>query len=166
MPRLVQQFYWMISNSIIGHIHLVRYEDLSLDPFGTTDKLLKFLDLAPSKLIEKFIEHQTEASRNDSLSSTSLETKGQVIPYTKDNKSWEEKQDHLHKYSTHRNSKATAFKWTTTMKSRDILKVQRACKQPMMMLGYNLMTELSKKKRDVGFPLIYKSSEEIWPTSA
>ena len=55
---------------IKGRIHLIRYEDLSVDPFGTTDHLLKFLDLAPNKLIETFIEQHTQTSRNTTETST------------------------------------------------------------------------------------------------
>ena len=131
----------------------------------TTDKLLKFLDLAPSKLIEKFIEHQTEASRNDSSSSSYLGTNKQFIPSTKDERPREKQPNLLHTYSTPKNSKAAAFKWMKTMKSKDILKVQRVCKEPMMMLGYNLLTQLSQNKRNGSFPLIVKSSEEVWTTS-
>ena len=53
---------------ILGRIHLIRYEDMSVDPFGTTDKLLKFLDFSPSNLIEKFVEGHTKTTRNSAIS--------------------------------------------------------------------------------------------------
>ena len=103
---------------------------------------------------------------NDSSSSSYLGTNKQFIPSTKDETPREKQPNLLHTYSTPKNSKAAAFKWMKTMKSKDISKVQRACKEPMMMLGYNLMTKLSESKRDVGFPMIVKSSEEVWTTLA
>ncbi len=41
-----------------------RYEDLSLDPFRTTDQLLKYLDLNPNKLIESYLESHTNSKRS------------------------------------------------------------------------------------------------------
>ena len=53
-----------LSHFILGKIHLIRYEDLSLDPFNSTDNLLRFLDLPPNRLIENFIEEHTMITRN------------------------------------------------------------------------------------------------------
>ena len=137
---------------------------MSLDPFGTTDNLLKFLDLAPNKLIEKFIEQHTQTSRDSTTSSSSLST-------AKDDTTTKLKEQSMQDqpnlaYSTSKNSKATAFKWKKTMKSKDILKVQRVCKKPMRMLGYNPMTHISENKIDDSFPIIVKSSNELWSSKA
>lgn len=123
-----------------GHIHLIRYEDLSLDPYVQTDRLLKFLDLSPNKLIEKFIEDHTETSRHS--------LKYRRNPYT-----------------TFRDSKTTAFLWKKTMKEEDVLNVQMACKEPMEMLGYNMMKNISRNKEDNEFPIIVKSSQDLWNTN-
>ena len=48
----------------LGHVHLVRYEDLCIDPFETTNDLLRFLELPNHKLIEEFIKGRTRSSRN------------------------------------------------------------------------------------------------------
>ena len=59
-----------------GKIHLVRYEDLCLQPFQQTDQLLEFLNLPKRPVIEKYLEestlpscrlHQPELSRNYQL---------------------------------------------------------------------------------------------------
>ncbi len=43
---------------------MIRYEDLSLDPFRTTDQLLKYMDLKPNKLIESYLESHTNSKRS------------------------------------------------------------------------------------------------------
>ena len=130
---------------------MIRYEDMSVDPFTTTDKLLKFLDLAPNKLIESFLEEHTQTVRNTTLSS------GHTIEEAPKDYSWK------YKYSTSRNSKATAVNWKKTMKSENIQNVQRVCEKPMQMLGYNLMQNIPENRYRDDFPLIVKSSKQIWP---
>ena len=144
-------FFCLIS----GRIHLIRYEDMSVDPFGTSDKLLKFLDFAPSNLIEKFVEEHTKTTRNSAIS-----TGSNNIDTTP--KSPNSKHPMSEAYSTSKNSKATAFKWKKKMKSKDILKVQRVCKKPMRMLGYNPMPNIVENRNDDNFPLIVKTSKELW----
>ena len=139
---------------ILGRIHLIRYEDLSVDPFGMTDKLLDFLDFAPNQLIERFLEGHTKTTRKTSTTSKTIETT------PNENNSKRAISD---AYSTTKNSKATAFKWKKKMKSKDILKVQRVCKKPMRMLGYNPMPNIIENRNDDGFPLIVKTSKELWP---
>ena len=136
---------------------MIRYEDLSVDPFGTTDELFKFLDLSPNKLIEKFVEGHTQTSREGTLSTT---TKSAYST----SKKLKPMQDNSLPYSTSRNSKVTAFLWKKKMKSKDILKVQKVCKKPMKMLGYNPMTNINVNRENEDFPLIVKSSQEIWST--
>ena len=141
---------------ILGRIHLIRYEDMSVDPFGTTDKLLKFLDFSPSNLIEKFVEGHTKTTRNSAISTENINS--DTTP-----KSTNSKHPKSEAYSTSKNSKATAFKWKKQMKSKDILKVQRVCKKPMRMLGYNPMPNIVENRNDDNFPLIVKTSKEVWP---
>ena len=124
---------------------------MSVDPFTTTDKLLKFLDLAPNKLIETFLEEHTQTVRNTTLSSI------HTIEEAPKDYSWQ------YKYSTSRNSKATAFNWKKIMKSENIQNVQRVCEKPMQMLGYNLMQNIPENRYRDDFPLIVKSSKQIWP---
>ena len=47
----------------VEKMFLIRYEDLSLEPFSTTDRLLEFLDLKPNKLIDQFLESHTKTKR-------------------------------------------------------------------------------------------------------
>ena len=145
---------------IKGRIHLIRYEDLSVDPFGTTDHLLKFLDLAPNKLIETFIEQHTQTSRNTTETSTITANAIDTTTTLKDEKS--KQGSNSLPYGTTRNSKSTAFKWKKKMKYKDISKVQKVCKKPMRMLGYNPMTDIIGNRDDDDFPIIVKSSQEIW----
>ena len=127
-----------------------------MDPFRTVDNLLKFLDLTPNKLIESFVERHTQTLRSDSDSSFTTTTASNTATTNKDGKNVA--------YSTSRNSKVTAFLWKKKMKSKDILKVQRVCKKPMRMLGYNPITNFVGYRDDDDFPLIVKSSEELWST--
>ena len=136
--------------TISGRIHLIRYEDMSVDPFTTTDKLLRFLDLAPNKLIESFLEEHTQTVRNTTLSSS------HTIDEAPKDYSWE------YKYSTSRNSKATAFNWKKTLKSENIQNIQTVCKKPMQMMGYNLMHNIPDNRYWDDFPLIVKTSKQIW----
>ena len=53
----------MCLNFLSDKMSLIRYEDLSLDPFTTTDSLLEFLELKPNKLIEQFLESHTKTQR-------------------------------------------------------------------------------------------------------
>ena len=81
---------------LIGKIYLVRYEDLCIHPHATITRLLNFLDLSGNTFIEKFIDqHTTVEQRNGNP------------------------------YSTRRDSKYTAFKWTKLLKARDISKIQK-----------------------------------------
>ena len=145
---------------IKGRIHLIRYEDLSVDPFGTTDHLLKFLDLAPNKLIETFIEQHTQTSRNY-IETTTFSTN--KIDTTTLSKQYKSKQDsNSLPYGTSRNSKVTAFKWKQKMKYKDILKVQKVCKKPMRMLGYNAITNIVENRENDEFPIIVKTAQELW----
>ena len=130
---------------------------MSVDPFGTTDLLLKFLDLAPNKLIETFIEQHTQTSRS-SLETTTMTT--DRIDTTTSSK--EENSKQSLPYGTTRNSKSTAFRWKKKMKYKDISKVQKVCKKPMRMLGYNPMTNIVGNRDDDDFPILVKSAQEIW----
>ena len=133
---------------------------MSVDPFGTTDNLLKFLDLAPNKLIEKFIEQHTQTSRNY-IETTTFSTN--KIDTTTLSKQYKSKQDsNSLPYGTSRNSKVTAFKWKQKMKYKDILKVQKVCKKPMRMLGYNAITNIVENRENDEFPIIVKTAQELW----
>ena len=50
--------------SLTDKIYMVRYEDLSLEPYETMDNILQFLGLEPSPLIDKFLESHTLIQRS------------------------------------------------------------------------------------------------------
>ena len=141
-------------------IHLIRYEDLSIDPFGTSDDLFKFLDLSPNKATEKFIKKHTQASRNLTLSERSNKIDNNLRP----EKLTQDKAILYGPYGTFRNSRSTVFSWKKNMKSKDILHVQHVCRKPMKMLGYNPMINVAKNRDDDNFPLIVKSTQDVWST--
>ncbi|TRY73019.1 hypothetical protein TCAL_14057, partial [Tigriopus californicus] len=47
-----------------GRVHLVRYEDLSTNPYGNVDKLFDFVGLPQNPVVEKFIKNQTRTDRS------------------------------------------------------------------------------------------------------
>ena len=138
---------------------MIRYEDLCIKPFVTTDKLLTFLDLAPSKLVERFLEQHTKSLRNATLTTLALAGMRSIS-----NQELPSQQFLQTPYRTFRDSKATVFKWKQNMRKKDISKVQRVCKKPMSMMGYNHMTNILVNKNDTSFPLIVKTPDmmDIW----
>ncbi len=46
---------------INAYLTFPRYEDLSLDPYGVKDDLLRFLDLPPADALDKYIQTHTAA---------------------------------------------------------------------------------------------------------
>ena len=121
-----------------------------MEPFKTTENLIKFLDLAPSKSIEAFLEQHTILS-NDSMS------------FIKSNDS-DFSFDNEQTLSTFRNSKATVFKWKEEMKNEHIANVQSVCTNPMRELGYNIMAQIAKDKKDTNFSILVKSTSIVWPS--
>ena len=98
-----------------------------MDPFNSTDNLLRFLDLPPKKLIENFIEEHTMITRKGhSLINSTKQSPKQIKT------DWS--------MMTIRNSRETVFKWRQKMKKEDILNVQKYCQSPMSLLGYNLIS--------------------------
>jgi len=48
-------------------MYLIRYEDLSLRPYETMDRVLEFLQLKPNSLIDKFLESHTLMQRSGTV---------------------------------------------------------------------------------------------------
>ena len=117
-----------------GKVYVLRYEDLSLKPHDATNRLTKFLDLSPNRLIDKFLKDHTD--KDVKLSDP---------------------------YSTTRNSKHTAFKWVKLLSVDDISSVQKACSEPMKLLGYNFMSNIPLDKKNNKFSALSKSAKELWP---
>ena len=115
-------------------MYVLRYEDLSVKPRTTRNRLMSFLDLSPKGSIDKF---------------------------------WK---GHMHKdvspndpYSTTRNSKNTALKWVKLLSKDDIYIVQKACDEPMRLLGYNFMSNIHHDKKNKRFSIFSKSARQLWP---
>ena len=61
------------------------------------------------------------------------------------------------------NSKDMTFNWRTKLNKEDILNVQSKCINPMKILGYNQMTNISRSSRnDDTFPIIVKHYKDLW----
>ena len=119
---------------LIGKIYVVRYEDMCLHPHVTISRLLNFLDLSGNTSIENFIDQHTRVEKRNG-----------------------------NPYSTRRDSKYTAFKWTKLLKTREISRIQKVCSDPMKTLGYNIMQNIRVDKRNKDFSILVKSAQELWP---
>ena len=95
---------------------------------------MNFLDLSPNRLIDKFCKDHTD--KDVRLSDP---------------------------YSTTRNSKHTASKWVKLLSVGDISSVQKACAEPMKLLGYNFMSNIPRDKKNNKFSTLSKSAKELWP---
>ena len=56
-------------------------------------------------------------------------------------------------YSKTRNSKYTALKWVKLLSEDDIYIVQKACDEPMRLLGYNFMSNIHHDKKNKRFSI-------------
>ena len=112
-------------------MHLVRYEDIALNPKEVSDELLNFLDLRESSYVNNFIQSHTNANI------TSTENLKPRITY-----------------GTVRNSTKEAFEWRNNIMPEDILEVQTKCNEPMDILGYNAMTDVRKNQFDENYELM------------
>ena len=107
-------------------MHLVRYEDISLDPTRISDELLKFLDLRNSSLVQNYVLNHTREI--------------QPIKRTA--------------YSTYRNSTKEAFKWRNNISEKDVIDVQTECAEPMEILGYNPITNFPENRFNETYELL------------
>ena len=110
---------------------------MAIDPFGTVDELLQFLQLPQHNLIEKFIEQHTSKVRSRSIL---------VDDYVPNNSELEKVMQEkfkahgsIKKYST-----ARAFLWRRTLKKKNIAEIQKKCEKPMRTLGYTPMLNIAK----------------------
>ena len=118
-----------------GRVHLVRYEDLSMDPYRNAQDILRFLDLPQDPRIEQFLEKHTKGDKK--------------VPKRNFN------------YNTFRNSSATAFAWRSKIDHDYSEEIQRMCKNLMEVLGYKLFQSESEL-RDIQVNALSKTKKEIW----
>ena len=100
-------------------ISLVRYEDLSLNPFHTSQKLYKKLGLEFSQSVQNWIEEHTRTE--DVLSNP---------------------------HSTTRDSKTAPLKWFSRLTVNEVIEVQEFCSDVMEKLGYKLINDLDYDEND------------------
>eukprot|EP00095_Tigriopus_kingsejongensis_P001704 maker-scaffold802_size95064-snap-gene-0.15 protein:Tk01704 transcript:maker-scaffold802_size95064-snap-gene-0.15-mRNA-1 annotation:"carbohydrate sulfotransferase 1" len=129
-----------------NQVYLVRYEDLSLDPYQSVDKVFEFLDLPQSPVVDDYIKTHTKAARETQV----LDRFG--IAKTKG----------ANPYGTHRDSKSTAFAWRSKMDIGYIKHIQNFCEAPMKTMGYNLIQNVEERDNP-DFPILVKTAEELWP---
>ncbi|XP_059093759.1 carbohydrate sulfotransferase 1-like [Tigriopus californicus] len=129
-----------------GRVYLIRYEDLSVDPYENVDKIFEFLDLPQNSVVDNFIKTHTKTSRI-----------AKVMP-----KGQSGSKISVNPYGTYRDSKTTAFAWRKKMDINYIHHIQTNCKAPMDKAGYHLI-ETSEQRDDPDFPVISKTAEEVWP---
>ena len=139
-------------------IHLVRYEDLSLDPFGVTDEILSFLKLPKMPQIENFLETHTGLNRQEMVSN-----KGQNVTFKEIKQALEKKGNPFG--TTVANSRAVPFLWTQTMAEKKMFEVQNVCKKAMDLFGYRRLKNSQDFKVD-SIDLLTKTREEIWPSKS
>ena len=128
-----------------NRVILVRYEDLSMNPYETVDKLIDFLNLPPKpKLMDKYLESHTGQYRSENPNK-----KGHKMPQTNNGP-----------YGTKRkSSEATAFKWAHSMTSDWLEHVEEVCFEPMKKLGYAKLTNPDPSDEEI----LVKSADEVWP---
>ena len=121
-------------------IILLRYEDFCLDPYGTLDRLVDFLNYKP---IPKLINNHVEFHMGRTRSGEQIE-----IP----------KSDHNDPMGTVRNSAFKPFEWGTNISKPLLQKVEEHCEKTMRKLGY-AKWNLDKHQT------LDKSASEVWPFS-
>ena len=120
-----------------GRIHLVRFEDISLDPENIVRKILAFLDLPWIERMEEYIATHT----------------------VQDNLKIDKETKNVDPYSTSRNSSAVAFAWRKSLAMSNISAIQSVCKEPMNHLGYKLINSAD----DLNSLPLEKTAREVWP---
>ena len=122
-----------------GRIHLLRFEDLTLDPENIARKLLSFLDLPWIERMEEYIATHT------------VQDNVKIDQKNSDN--------HPDPYSTSRNSSAVAFAWRTSLPMSNISAIQSVCQEPMDHLGYKPV----QTSEDLKSLPLRKTAREVWP---
>lgn len=91
-----------------NQVFIVRYEDLSTDPFSTTEDLFRKLRLDMNDNIDTFLEKHTNLK----------------------------KYANRYKYTTYRDSKKIAFIWTQRLSRKEIDLVESNCSDLLLLAGY------------------------------
>ena len=102
-----------------------------MDPFITTDDLLKFLQLPPHQLMDKFIEEHVNKKRGSKVFST-YNAKKYINPRKKNVKEFP-----LTYGTSRKDSSSRVYLWRGKLKKKIIKKIQKESKKPMNTLGYD-----------------------------
>ncbi|PRD24755.1 UNVERIFIED_CONTAM: chst1 [Trichonephila clavipes] len=111
---------------------VLRYEDLSLDPFGTTSRLVQFLGF-------QSIPPETE---------TFLNTHTSVIGNVRDKY---RTQGVDYPYSTFRNSSITATSWRLQMSFKRVALLQTTCQTALTGLGFYSYSTVASLRSNINF---------------
>ncbi len=130
-------------------MHLVRYEDLSFDPYSVLDDLFEFLDLPRSAAIDRYIETHTHRKR-------AKKHKGKAMPKSKVMEN---------PYSKYRDSKATAVAWRKKMDFGYMRRIQEKCAAPMRTAGYRTFASQAERD-DESLGVLTKDRKVVWPIDA
>ena len=119
---------------------LLRYEDLSLDPYGTVDRLIDFLNFETN---QEFIDSAVQSITGKTRSGEQLGISKNI---------------HNDPETFVKNSALKAFEWKTKINKSLLKAVETICEKPMEKLGY------SKWNPD-NYQTLTKSAIEVWPFS-
>ena len=129
-----------LGNKYSKNIILLRYEDFCLDPYGTVDKLINFLNYEPiPELIEQFLQAYTGKTRS-----------GEQLEISK--------ADHDDPMKFVKNSALKPFDWRGKINSSLLQNVEENCEKPMKELGYAKWNSDNEE-------ILIKSAIEVWPFS-
>ena len=132
-----------INKGFPGSVHLVRYEDLCLDPFNQMDKILEFVSLPKRSVMEKRLEQSTYSKRSEDP----------TMPYPS-SKRVKAASNWRKLYSTKKNSKETVFAWRQTIPPSDVEKIQNVCSKTMEELGYISLSNIEKELKNKDFSVL------------
>lgn len=94
-----------------GAAYQVRHEDLATDPYNTTKKMFQALGLPYTAFVRRFIETHTR----------------ETDPTVRRNP-----------YTTSKNSTYVAYSWKRKLRSADVKRINRECRNVIRRLGYHL----------------------------
>ena len=139
------------------HLLPFRYEDLSIEPYETVDKMIDFLNLPKQRqFLDPYLVTHTGQKRSDEKIGPEMRA-GILIS----NKEKRPPNKNDGPYGTKRkSSEATAFKWIHTMDKDTIQEIEESCEKPMEALGYAKFIS-SKKTEDQD--ILIKTADELWP---
>ena len=115
--------------------HLIRFEDLSLDPIGTTSELFKRLNVPFSNTVQRYIKSHTHLKPKKKVGQPTTRRSGGFFwssfkighkPVSSDGDP----------YSTRRNSKNVAFEWRNKLSKEELTAIESKCANVIDKLGY------------------------------